>query len=32
MVFAYPKSKLENLTAHQLALLAQVAKEEFGNG
>lgn len=32
MVFAYPKSKLENLTANQLALLVKVAKEEFGNG
>jgi len=32
MVFAYPKSKLENLTAKQLAQLAKVAKEEFGNG
>lgn len=32
MVFAYPKSKMENLTDKQLALLAKVAKEEFGNG
>lgn len=32
LVFAYPKSKVENLTDKQLALLAKVAKEEFGNG
>ncbi|MEW5944305.1 MAG: type II toxin-antitoxin system RelE/ParE family toxin [Pseudomonadota bacterium] len=32
MVFAYPKSKMENLTDRQLAELAKVAKEEFGNG
>ncbi len=32
LVFAYPKSKMENLTDKQLALLAKVAKEEFGNG
>ena len=32
MVFAYPKSKVENLTDQQLALLVKVAKEEFGNG
>lgn len=32
MVYAYPKNKMENLTDKQLALLAKVAKEEFGNG
>lgn len=32
MVFAYPKSRIENLTDKQLAELAKVAKEEFGNG
>jgi hypothetical protein len=32
MVFAYPKSKMENLTDKQLVELAKVAKEEFGNG
>lgn len=32
MVFAYPKSRMENLTGKQLAELAKVAREEFGNG
>lgn len=32
MVFAYPKSRMDNLTDRQLAELAKVAKEEFGNG
>jgi len=32
LVFVYPKSKMENLTDKQLALLAKVANEEFGNG
>ncbi len=32
MLFAYPKSRMENLTDKQLAELARVAREEFGNG
>lgn len=32
MLFAYPKSRMENLTDRQLAELAKVAREEFGNG
>ena len=32
MVFAYPKSEMEDLTDRQLAELAKLAKKEFGNG
>lgn len=32
MLFAYPKSRMESLADKQLAELARVAREEFGNG
>jgi hypothetical protein len=30
MLYAYPKSKQENLTAAQLKVLRQIVREEFG--
>lgn len=32
MVYAYPKSTKEDLTARQLSELSKLAHEEFGNG